>query len=315
MLFIGDSLTRYQYFGLVYFLEYKKWPLRYPATGFDPCFQADEHNNTVCSKPNEPNVCCEYDWESYDHGGWPGFMQSLGGGMNGGLFHGRMEAKSIRAKDSIEAEGYQYVSSKSDGRVKLSFVGEFGWGRKLGGSEVFRGWNFTSCAYHATCRYSPEQYQSNLDRYANNDFDWYYPDIATAFGSSSIPFAQHQNTSYIFYNRGLWGAIEMPKASMMMDALADMIGGNKTSSNRCFYKSTTGCDKSREENIGALEYSYVRKAAYYAGCEYFDVAHLTDEFSTFHYKHPYPPRTMTEYRHIFWDSVHYVSLQMAFAFL
>jgi hypothetical protein len=80
----------------------------------------------------------------------------------------------------------------------------------------------------------------------------------------------------------------MPKASMMMDALADMIGGNKASSNRCFYKSTTGCDKSREENIGALEYSYVRKAAYYAGCEYFDEAHLTDEFSTFHYKHPYP---------------------------
>jgi hypothetical protein len=61
MLFIGDSLTRYQYFSLVYFLEYKKWPPRYPATGFDPCFQADKHNNTVCSKPNEPNVCCEYD--------------------------------------------------------------------------------------------------------------------------------------------------------------------------------------------------------------------------------------------------------------
>jgi hypothetical protein len=65
LLFIGDSLTRYQYLSLAYFLEHKQWPPRYQATGYHPCLQVDEHNNTACSTPDKPNVCCEYDWELF----------------------------------------------------------------------------------------------------------------------------------------------------------------------------------------------------------------------------------------------------------
>jgi hypothetical protein len=164
LLFIGDSLTRYQYLSLAYFLEHKKWPPRYQATGNNPCRQVDEHNNTACSTIDKPSVCCEYDWELFGNGGWPAFMQNLGGGTDGTLFHGRMEAPSVRA--SVSVENYQYVSSEEDARTRLTVIGEYGWN----GNEPFRGWNFSGCAHNGTCRYTPESYQNNLDRLAKNDF-------------------------------------------------------------------------------------------------------------------------------------------------
>ena len=76
--------------------------------------------------------------------------------------------------------------------------------------------------------------------------------------------------------------------------------------NRCFYKSTTGCARSRDDGINDHEYDAVRKATFQAGCEYMDVAHLTEEFAQFLYSHPMPPRNvMSEYLTVFWDSVHY----------
>ena len=43
LLFIGDSLTRYSYFSLAYFMEHKKWPARFQAQ--TPCNHVDEHGN------------------------------------------------------------------------------------------------------------------------------------------------------------------------------------------------------------------------------------------------------------------------------
>jgi hypothetical protein len=226
-------------------------------------------------------------------------MQSVGGGTDGGVFRGRMEAQSIRAKPSIE--NYQYVSSHQDGRTKLSFVGEFGWD----GNEPFMGWNFIGCAYEGKCRYTSDLYEKNLVRAKQNDFDWNYPDIMTAFKSNSEFYVQHQNTNYIIYNRGLWGVPQEDKAKTMMSAIQNMTGGVDAILNRCFYKSTTGCYRSKD--IDSIEYGHVRSSAYNYGCEYFDIAHVTEEFSRLVFNPKPPPMLVNEFKHVFWDSLHYVS--------
>lgn len=304
LLFIGDSLTRYQYLSLAYFLEHKHWPPRYPSSGYTPCTQFDQMGKEACSSFIEPNVCCEYDWDNWAHGQWPGFMQSLGGGTDGALFHGRMEAQSVRAKPPIER--YQYVSSdeNNDGRVRVSLLLEFGWV----GSEPYYGWNLTGCANTGTCRYTPESYEKKVERNTNKDWDWEYPNVATAFQpGSSLHNEYLDDTNYVFYNRGLWGALQQDKAETIMNALRNMTRGTN---NRCFFKSTTGCGRSVSNSLDSIEYNDVRKTTFDSGCEYFDIGHVTQEFGRFIVpdKSSMASSVAMEYRHVFWDSVHYVSV-------
>ena len=327
LLFIGDSLTRYQFLSLAYFLEHQKWPQRFlsgTGNGGDgsQCQHVDENGNEACSKWHEPNVCAEGEWMKF--GGWPGYFQNLGGGTDGGLYRGRMESQSVRtdpavenmryiSKSSISSEGREggYPDGDSgNGRTKLTYVLEAGWL----GTEPFFGWKFTGCAYNATCRYTPEQYEHKLKRFENEDFDWNYPNITTAFGRSNgtVFRDQHFDINYVFYNRGLWGSIQYQKAQEMLASIYEMTEEGRTyeqsKSNRCFYRSTTGCQRSRDENeIEMMEYGPVRLAAYEAGCEYFDIAHITDEFSRLLFTHPAPPRNVQfEFSTIFWDAVHYL---------
>lgn len=297
LLFIGDSLTRYQFLSLAYFLERKRWPPRYQTSGYTPCTQFDEGGQEACSKIDEPNVCCETDWELNGNGGWPAFMQALGGGVDGSLFHGRMEAQSIRVPISIER--YEYISSEEDGRTKLSSLSEFFWPKY----RPYHGWNLTGCAKTGSCRYSPESYIKNIERDHNSDWDWDYPNIAEAFTTGSQLHTELQDTNYAFYNRGLWGALQIDKAQIMMDALRNMTGGRSEANNRCFFRSTTGCQRTREWALTSMEYNDVRKTSYESGCEYFDIGHVTEEFGGLY-------GVDSEFKHVFWNDKHYVSLSV-----
>jgi hypothetical protein len=314
LLFVGDSLTRYQYLSLAYFMEHKKWPPRFQA--LDPCNRVDEYGNETCSKPNEPNVCAEGDWNKV--GGWAPYIQTLGGSTDGGIFHGRMESQSVRTSP-YSVENMQYITSEEDGRTKLSLISEVGWF----GTERFVGWKFTGCAHNASCRYTPEQYEDNLKRYEADEFDWNYPLITDAFGPNGTLFReQHSDHNYVFYNRGLWGQIQEDKAKKMMESLHNITstrtrtsirtGGNEheNQNNRCFFRSTTGCQRTRENDLASWEYGSIRNASYAAGCEYLDIAHLTKEFSTMVYEHEDDEHEEDEdeefkYTNVFWDSVHY----------
>lgn len=301
LFFVGDSLTRYQFLSLAYFLEYKKWPMRFQA-GLQPCLDhIDEDGNPSCSKTEEPSVCAVGDW--VDFGGWNYFFQSIGGGTDGGVFNGRMESQSVRSsnRNISKVDTMQYVSSteygEGRGHTILSVYTESG----STGMEPFHGFNFMGCGYNATCTYTPERYNQNKKRLKANDFDWAYPNIMSGFGPNGTDFhAQHQNTNYIFYNRGIWGGIQIEKAKKMMSAIYQMIGGDlgrKVSNNRCFFRSTTGSSKSKR--LDNLEYGPVRNVVYNSGCEYFDVAHVTAEFSKINKKN-------SEHRNIFWEGSHYV---------
>ena len=301
LLFIGDSLTRYQFMSLTYFFEHKKWPMRFNAKQErhnSPCLHIDEYGNETCSKAEEPNVCAEVDWK-----GWPEFIQALGGASDGSVYHGRMEAQYVRSPD-VMANTLQYVASEVDGRIKATFLEELGWN----GDEEWKGWNFSGCAYNATCRYTQETYDENMRKYEQNEFDWSYSNVTSAFSEGTDFHSKYADTNLVFYNRGLWGKIPIAKAKMMMVALNALTGGDENQSNRCFFRSTTGSERSRDNNLEEIEYGAVRKIVYAAGCEYFDIAHITDEFSRMLFKHPKPPRSRSsnEYSSIFWDAVHYV---------
>jgi hypothetical protein len=358
VMFVGDSLSRYQYLSLVHLLERDGYAPRFRLQDNDPCHHIDESTGGVaCSRPGEPNVCAEGDWS----GGWPAYQMNLGGGGDdddGGVFRGRMESHSTRGcKD--EGENMMYVTGKKydgglptssmeddggggtstgwKGRTKLSFAMEFGWNEE---SILSPGWNYTGCAFNGTCRYTQGQYDDNIQRCNAGDVDWKYSSVVEAFGGSdsgggdsggsggaeetndattnkrnrTIFLEQYLDVNYVFYNRGLWGKIPEGRARRMMKLLHDFTtplarakssDGDHTT-NRCFYKSTTGCGRSHDDQINDHEHDAVRKATFQAGCEYMDVGHLTEEFAQFLYSHPMPPRNvMSEYTTIFWDYVHY----------
>ena len=71
---------------------------------------------------------------------------------------------------------------------------------------------------------------------------------------------------------------------------------------------------SKAGNVHNHEYDTVRPIALNAGCEFFDIAHMTEEFSRFAWRPFPPPIFANEYKHIFWDITHYVSLYWKYLF-
>jgi hypothetical protein len=264
----------------------------------------DEDGEKTCSKPNEPSVCVEGNWQQGGERGWVPFFQSLGGGTDGGMFNGRMEVSSVRGWDDVRSvDNLQYVSSKEDGRTKVSYAGEVGWAGMLHLYPT-TGWNFTGCAYDASCRYTPEQYEHNKKRLVNKDFDWNYPLITDALGPNGTIFQdQYANATYAFYNRGIWGKLPEDKAKTVMELLFKLTSSEK-GGGRCFFRSTTGCTSNKKGDLMNWEHDVVRKVSFGAGCEYLDVSHITAEFTTMLFTHP-AKKNEYEYKTIFWDSVHY----------
>jgi hypothetical protein len=60
--FIGDSLTRYQYLSLAYFLEHDTFPPRFGINFRKPCAHVNETGHKMCSPRDQPNICMEMGW-------------------------------------------------------------------------------------------------------------------------------------------------------------------------------------------------------------------------------------------------------------
>ncbi|KAL7462479.1 hypothetical protein ACHAXS_002863 [Conticribra weissflogii] len=343
LLFVGDSLTRYHYLSLAYFFEYGRWPKRFGASLKSPCKFRDDRGEIACSLPGNPNVCMEGDWNIF--GGWPAFIQNLGGGSDGGIFRGRMESNSNRncgtrnnGVDSVDVENMQYISpppgerkvvpssTSEEGcrgscrwrnRTKLSFTFEYG---KVGREALSPGWNFTGCAYSGSCRYTPEQYAENMRLCAKGDnFDWNHPSIIDAFGGNNglkktVFLDQYSDVNYVFYNRGLWGTIQEDIARKVMGLLRNVTNdgnsqkdGEFDKDHRCFFRSTTGSERTKRNGLDGWEFGPIRIATFQAGCEFLDINHVTSEFSNFLFAHPKSPQKhlLSEYNTVFWDAVHY----------
>jgi hypothetical protein len=290
LLFIGDSLTRYQFTSLSYFLDHKHWPKRFHAS-LQPCTHISEDGTPACNIQDEPSVCTNIDWKQH----WAGYYQSMGGGIDGDVFHGRMESLSARFGDEFDTimDIMRYTSSEEYGigpsRTQLTFIMEAG----TRGDEPFRGFNFNGCGYNATCRNTPRQYNRLEERLRLKQFDWMYPNITTALEVSGNEFHdQNPYVDYVFYNRGIWGKLQSEKAVQMLNAMSRM-------SSRCFYKTTTSSPAIQGRNLTSHEDGPVRKAATNAGCDFYDVGHVTEEFG-------HIMRESPDYASVFWDGFHYV---------
>jgi len=226
-----------------------------------------------------------------------------GGGTDGHVYNGKMESKAVQAPYRIRDRStirMQYVTtgaastSKTDGRsnnnntIRLNLAMEVG----SSGLDTFNGWNMTGCAYDASCRQTDEEYEANKQRLLRNDFDWKFPNIMAAFDpffNNGTVFAKQflENIDYAFYNRGIWGPVQLNKTQSIMASLRRITKGrrqpgrqtkNNSNEPRCFYKSTTASNSGHEAKNEVWESGPIRNATRNAGCEYFDVHHLTKDF-------------------------------------
>ena len=299
--FIGDSLSRYQYLGLAWFLHKGSHPPRFERKVGKPCPYKDAVGNEACSPPDQPNVCMESDW--WGPNAWLDLIQAVGGKY----FDGYMEANARRkagSNDTTIVEDYFYASppnknKASRNRVLLSFNNEIGW---YANPLPIHGFTFTGCAFSGTCNFSNEMAEERFLRARNLDFDFSEPlDIAIAPSGALRKVLPPVNISV--YNRGLWGVLSKERAEKLMPLFH---GFSQGSSGRCYFRSTTG----NFQSTLAAERSYVREAALWGGCGYLDFAHLLDDFNQLLFKFPRAPNqeygnVQDERDFIYWDSLHF----------
>merc|ERR1712166_135324 len=99
IVFIGDSLVRYQYLSFIYWLEYGKW----------------------IHSLERPNVCREADWHGLD--AWDNYMVA-----STALFHGNEKCDCSRFDESkrIIENRYYYHSARN---IQVSYFNKIGnWG-------------------------------------------------------------------------------------------------------------------------------------------------------------------------------------------
>jgi len=313
LLFVGDSLTRYTYTSLAYFLEHNKWPNPF---GRDRTCKIQKLSNHDCSKL-EPNVLVPEDWlwELGDwNSSWEMILTTLGGGTDGGIFGGKMEVTYVKEMDG--GGGYEYVTSNSSDGVTLRLAMELGWK----GNEPYTGYDFSGCAKKGACRYTSEMYQQrvkNTEQFRSMDpldlkanqlfgFDWRYDNFTQAFSNGTEFLKNHVDTDYVLYNRGLWGQLPKGRAKQIMESMYQITGGKSKPDGRCFYRTTTECERSTKRSLGDHERKDVYEVTNAANCEFFDVNHITKEFGLFQWSHPPPDRNLMDERQtVLWDAVHY----------
>jgi hypothetical protein len=330
--FIGDSLTRYQYLSLAYFLEHEAFPPRF-GNFRQPCSHLDEHGRASCSSLDEPNICMETDWrqripkEFGDKDQWMYFFASLGGysasqtNNGGGIMNGRMECSCARgaAQTCGSACGTenQLYTTRGQRPTVVSYFKEDGW---ADAPNPLHGFYFTNCSATGTCRQTFAENQQRVNRSIHMDFDWSQP-FPQAINASGVLRQAHgilpSQPNVVLYNRGHWGKLSKERSKTIMPVLYDWVhqqadssvGTDSSSSSshshsnaRCFFKSTTASSGSMRENHAERELREVR--LHEAGCSYLDYAYLTQPFAAM-------PETKDWREHgergaVFWDAVHYM---------
>jgi len=105
----------------------------------------------------------------------------------------------------------------------------------------------------------------------------------------------------VVYNRGLWGQLSQTEAKAIFPRLKRWAAGP---TKRCIWKGTTSDGGHRR-----LDEYAVRQAATIAGCDVFDLQHVTHAFEDLTWNHPMPPDSPYNNRErpdIWWDAVHFM---------
>jgi hypothetical protein len=320
-LLIGDSLMRYQFLGLAYFIEHGRWPARFamasPEKGDPPakdCKHFDIAGNPTCSPPGSPSIVSENDWANvYGHAtdkSWRYMHQYIGGeGMNGRvecqcarseadtstevMFYERTFRDNAISRPSVmpssgkrsgeESSQIKPVDKEAQDRVRLSFLSN------LGDLNVHL-WSRSFCERTASCNLTADAWYRLQDK-ANNkswDIDADLLTVITNHLTKIIP-----DVDIALFNTGLWGGGGHRWVKEVMQRLFSFVHGRKfplkddeqpTKAGRCYWK---GMSPAWSTNANGYPDSFAsadnenRVAAYDAGCGVFDVRHVTKQFASF----------------------------------
>jgi hypothetical protein len=323
MLLIGDSVTRYQYISLIYFLEHGKWPPRFGVPREKECMHHDHAGNPTCSPKGEPSVVMEGDWaEIYGHAAeksWKQMHLYLGGKG----FNGNLECQCQRGANSIENMFYETKNIttptdpdfKDDFKpVKVTFLNDLPF-------VPMRGWKRSHCSATSSCHLTSEWWDDASNKTAHGDYDWQYSiankpedkfEIFEGLESSGLA----PDVDLAIYNRGLWvtAPSDFSQAEKMFAGMFKMTQKRK---GKCFWKGTTAKAFSttfkKEENYLPIT-TYEREmrlrfGAYSAGCGVYDLAFVTQQFEKFEWMgdvgRPSCCGDSEMMTNVFWDLVHY----------
>jgi len=326
---IGDSLSRYQYLGLVHLIENGEHPKRFGRrddTG--KCQHVNEKGEPQCTLHGEKNVCFEGTYRD-----WQAMYMDVGGGEDGGVFNGRMQCScaQLDKKNTTEesyTQSFHYVSDIVDNmiigensaaaaatvdekngnqRIKMTMFNEVGWYDDPAPLNLF---SFNNCSYDGSCRHSKEYNDELIARAYNKGWDWSAP-LKKALNSTLR--RDFGDVDITIYNRGLWNQIKGPTLAELMPLFYDWTGGTE---GRCFYRSTTGSTRTRQKGhmIADRERDRLFDETIKAGCGYWDVAHVTREFIEYIADHPAQKKTnggkkrlgnWDGYNNLYWDAVHF----------
>jgi hypothetical protein len=150
MSLMGDSLSRYLFLSLSFFMQHGVWPPRFgqargqfgyesinstttttkmkkqPPQRQPVCPHIDEQGQATCSPMGEPNPVMEGDWKRNLQAGqdsWETFLEQIGGGTDGGIFSGHMECDCARSsrpgkgelcKAECQVENELYISGPAN---------------------------------------------------------------------------------------------------------------------------------------------------------------------------------------------------------
>jgi hypothetical protein len=303
---VGDSLTRYQYLSLMFFIENGTPPPRFgrPAPG-KKCTHIDEYGQEQCSTQDKPNMCLEREF-----GSWSNFHRYIGGHDDGGPFHGRAECSCARpGGGSNDTEFIHYASEIKDeehGKVQLTHINEIGWYLEPEPLKVLK---FTGCSLNGTCRITQKDSEKMLQRSGNQEWDWSLPlkDALNSTLKEMLP-----DVDIVVYNRGMWNEMTTKMTQELMPLFYEWSGGDN---GRCFYKSSTQSPRSFDRHYmrPKQEWDRVFVQTMLAGCMYLDFAHLTEMFGELAYikskllnSENGKYNNWEEFDSTFWDEVHYM---------
>jgi hypothetical protein len=322
IMFIGDSLTRFQVTSLVYLLERGQYPHRFDRTHYGRCrpFASPPPEETQqavdeyeqCSPQDRPNVCVADDFVSSPlRDSWSSFHHQLGGATDGGVYRGRMECDCIRGeldchedRRGCDVENFYYASEPvQDKRTTISFFFESGWGDQ---PRPIKGFNFTGCALTGTCRYNETLAKERKKQAYRGTYNFYQP-LGDALERNGALWQVIPPVDVSIYNRGLWGALTTEQATRYMPLFRELTSqrhdGGRTPG-QCFFKSTTGSDRTSAASL-KHEQTTLRNITLQAGCSFLDMAQITKDFGRMPEKSADDGETNWERNTVYQDGIHF----------
>lgn len=293
LLLIGDSLQRYQYLSLAYFIEHGVWPARFTAREKKDCAHINERGVATCGEITKPSIASENDWGIlYGHSvnnSWRMMHQCIGGPC----FNGKMDCQCARDTGPTSTENMFYqdrVNSTSDKILKLSFLSNLG-------DTHMHGWNRSKCEETQSCNLVKSNknwdYLQNLAKKHSWDYEYHIIDYLEKVVPEILP-----DVDIAVYNSALWNAgfQKEEKISPIFKNLFKLVNKNMVpmrdsppgTRGRCFWKgpspafSISGFGHVSPDKFESGD-DEARNAAFTNGCGVFDVTHVTKQWSNFHW--------------------------------